>query len=213
MNPTTTLAARRRRRRLVVVGVAAAGLSVAGAGASVAVAPTSPVAHVVAGALHQVGVDWSQMPEGYTRAQYEAFWGAGYTPQDVAALGALWSTDDTETKSRAGQLLLDGQPLPVAPSGETALPGSDPGDGDLGDGDLDVPDEDGPAGPADGTDERTEAELAAFWDAGYTVDDMAALSGIWHMEAIETKARAGQMLLDGQTPPVAPGSTPAGGRS
>jgi len=184
---------------------------VAGAGASVAVAPSSSVAHVVAGALHEAGVDWSQMPEGYTRAQYEAFWGAGYTPEDVAALGALWTTDDTETKARAGQLILEGRPVPVAPSGTGAVAGSDAGDGDLA-----VPDEEG----VDATDdagapagEYTEAEYDAFWDAGYTVDDLTALSALWHTGAIETKARAGQMLLDGQTPPVAPGSTPASASS
>src|SRR4051794_27543793 len=121
MNPTTTTpAARRSRRRLVAVGVIAAGLSVAGSGAAFAVAPTSSVGKAVAGALHDVGVDWSSMPEGYTQAQYEAFWGAGYTPEDVAALGALWSTDDTETKARAGQMLLDGQPVPMAPGDTTA---------------------------------------------------------------------------------------------
>jgi hypothetical protein len=207
MKPTTTLAARHRRRRLLAVGVATAGLSVAGAGASMAVAPTSPVAHVVAGALHEAGVDWSQMPDGYTRAQYEAFWGAGYTPEDVAALGALWNTEDTETKARAGQMILGGQPLPVAPSGTDApVTGSDPGDGDLA-----VPDEGDSQG--DDVDGRVAAELDAFWAAGYTVDDMAALSALWHVDAIETKARAGQMLLDGQTPPVAPGSTPAGASS
>jgi len=206
MNPTTTLTARHRRRRLLAVGVAAAGLSVAGAGASMAVAPTSPVAHAVAGALNTVGVDWSQMPDGYTQAQYEAFWGAGYTPEDVDALGALWSTDDTETKSRAGQMILGGEALPVAPSGEAPVAGSDPGDGDLV-----IPDQE--ESQDEGQAEEVDAELDAFWAAGYTVDDMAALSALWHAEAIETKARAGRMLLDGQTPPVAPGSTPASATS
>jgi hypothetical protein len=77
-----------------------------------AVAPTSSVSRAVAGALHEAGVDCSSMPAGYTRAQYEAFWGAGYTPADIAKLEALWHTDDIETKSRAGQMLIEGKALP-----------------------------------------------------------------------------------------------------
>ena len=138
MNPTTTTpAARRSRRRLVAVGVLAAGLSVAGSGAAFAVAPNSAVGKAVAGALHEAGVDWSSMPEGYTQAQYEAFWGAGYTPEDVEALGALWSTDTTDTKAKAGQMLIDGEALPIAPSGtqgvdDTASAPSDRGAADPG---------------------------------------------------------------------------------
>ncbi|GCE77504.1 hypothetical protein [Cellulomonas biazotea] len=195
MNPSTLSTTRRPRRRVVAVGVVAAALTVVGgAGAAMAAAPTSPVAEAVAGVLAEVGIDWSAMPEGYTRAQYEAFWGAGYTPEDVAALGALWSTDDTQTKARAGQALLDGETLPVAP-GSTA-PEAGPTDVEVS-GEL-------PEG-------YTPAQYAAFWDAGYTADDLEALSTLWSTDATETKARAGQMLLDGQTPPVAPGSTPASG--
>ncbi|GIG19894.1 hypothetical protein Cch01nite_06180 [Cellulomonas chitinilytica] len=210
MNPSTTNAARRPHRRIMAVGAVAAALSVAGSGAALAVAPTSSVGKAVSGALAQVGVDWSSMPDGYTREQYEAFWGAGYTPEDVAALGALWSTDDTETKARAGQLLLDGEPVPIAPgstAGEVTTPDAGPEQPAAG------------AAPADADewasmpDGYTQAQYEAFWGAGYTVDDVEALGALWSTEATETKARAGQMLLDGQTPPVAPGSTPASASS
>ena len=40
---------------------------------------------------HAVGIEWSAMPAGYTREQYEAFW-ATYTVEDMEALSALWST-------------------------------------------------------------------------------------------------------------------------
>ena len=210
MNPTTTThAARRTRRRLVAVGVVAASLSVAGSGAALAVAPTSAVGRAVSGALEQVGVDWSAMPDGYTQAQYEAFWGAGYTPEDVAALGALWSTDDTETKARAGQMLLDGQAPPIAPGSSSddaaATAAVDPGTDDQ----TAQPGDDWSSMPED----YTQAQYEAFWGAGYTVDDVKALGALWSTEATETKARAGQMLLDGQTPPVAPGSTPTSATS
>lgn len=192
MNPTTASPTRTRSRgrRVVAAGVVAAALTVAGAGAAMAVAPTSSVSRAVAGALHGAGVDWSFMPAGYTQAQYEAFWGAGYTPEDVAALGELWDLEATETKAQAGQLLLDGQPVPVAPgSSAPAAPveGSDAGDGaSVG---------------------YTPEQLDAFWAAGYTAEDVAALNELWSSESMETKARAGQLLLDGQEVPVAPGSS------
>lgn len=121
--PTPSTGSRRRPRRLLVAGVAAAGLSLAGAGAAAAASPAA-VSHAVAGITGAVGVDWSSMPEGYTQAQYEAFWVAGYTVEDTAALSQLWDTDETETKARAGQLLLDGEALPVPPSNAPVADGS-----------------------------------------------------------------------------------------
>jgi hypothetical protein len=128
------------------------------------------------------------MPDGYTPEQYEAFWGAGYTPENVDALGALWNLGPTETKARAGQLILDGQPVPVAPGGTAP---------------TEAPTGDAPAV------EITDGQLDAFFDAGYTGADAEALAAIWNTEFGETKARAGQMILDGQIPPVAPSGTPA----
>ncbi|QTE31177.1 hypothetical protein [Pengzhenrongella sicca] len=185
MNPiTTTATARQRRRRLLAVGVVAASLSAVGAGAATAAAnPYSGAARAVESVAQAVGIDWSAMPDGYTREQYEAFWDAGYTTADVDELSALWSTDATETKARAGQLLLDGADVPIAPgSVETFAPESG----------------------ADGASADAQAQLDAFWAAGYTVDDLQQLSTLWNSDATETKARAGQLLLDGQTPPVAP---------
>jgi len=190
MNATTTPPApnRRARRRLMAVGVVAAGLSVAGgAGTAMAVAPTSSLSRSVASALHGVGVDWSSMPAGYTQAEYEAFWGAGYTAADVDTLSALWNTDATETKAHAGQLLLEGSALPIAPS-----PAADPStDGSASAGEI------------------TPAQQDAFWGAGYTAEDVTTLGALWNSDAIETKAHAGQLLLDGQPVPVAPSGTPA----
>ncbi len=201
MNPSTT--APSRRRRLVAVGVIAATLTVGGAGAAIAANPQSAAASALEEALGLVGVDWSAMPDGYTREQYVAFWGAGYTPADADALSELWGTDWTETKARAGQMLLDGEEVPVAPSGTVptaddaaatgGAPAAAPADGDAG-----------------GAAAEEVAQYDAFWDAGYTFEDAEALAALWGTEVAETKARAGQALLDGQTLPVAPGSTPAG---
>lgn len=69
-------------------------------------------------------------------AQYDAFWAAGYTAEDLETLNELWGTPWDETKLRAGQTLLDGKLLPIRPSGtppvrlpagpdDAPLPGSD----------------------------------------------------------------------------------------
>jgi hypothetical protein len=186
---TTDSTARPRTRRFVAVGVVAVGLCVAGTGVATAAAPTSALSRSVTEILESAGVDWSTMPDGYTPAQYEAFWGAGYTVENVEELGALWNLEATETKARAGQLLLDGQPVPVTPGPvvPTESETSDAGDGDV---------------------EYTDAQYDAFWGAGYTLEDVEALQAIWNTSVLETKAQAGQMVLDGQTPPVAPSGTP-----
>ena len=173
----------RPTRRFVAIGVVAAGLCVAGTGIAAAAAPTSALSRSVTGILQSAGVDWSTMPEGYTPEQYEAFWGAGYTVENVDELGALWNLGATETKARAGQLILDGQPVPVRAGGAEA---------------------------GEPTVVLTDEQFQAYWDAGYTPEDLEAIGAIWHSEFVETKARVGQMILDGQTPPVAPSGTPAG---
>lgn len=186
MRATTT----RSRRRTVAIGVIAATLTVAGVGGGVALAaPESAAGQVLGAALDELGVEWAGMPENYSKEQYLAFWGAGYQWEDVEALMALWGTDATETKARAGQMVLDGQTLPIAPStpqDEVA----DPGPGD----------------PGDGAETAYEAALSA----GYTSEDIDALAALWNLDWLEAKARAGQMVIDGQTVPVAPGSTASG---
>jgi hypothetical protein len=174
--PVTILT--RRGAKVVAAGVVTSVLVVTGAGAAAAANPYSPVARTVENVAHAVGIDWSAMPAGYTREQYEAFW-ATYTVDDMETLSALWSLDDTATKARAGQMLLDGQTPPVTPS---ASAGSTPSD--------------------------DQQELRdAFWDAGYSGQDLDALSELWHSDSYETKMRAGQMLLDGERLPIAPGTS------
>lgn len=177
-NPTT--GTRRKPLRLVAIGLAATTLCVTGAGLAAAANPETRFARAVEGAADLVGIDWSAMPENYTQGQYEAFWGAGYGGQDVEELNALWGTADTETKARAGQLLLDGQPVPVAPSG-TEEP-------DVG--------------------LVTVEQSDALFGAGYGGEDVDELAALWGTDFLETKARAGQLLLDGQPLPIEPSGTP-----
>lgn len=206
MNPTTrTAAPRTRRRRMMTAGVVAAGLSLAGAGAAMA-GNDAPEA---------TPDDFSAMPDGYTQAQYEAFWGAGYSYDDVLALNALWGSGDTETKARAGQLLIDGQAVPVAPTGPDEDPVAVPSEREAAPPAVSVDPAAVPApAPAEapaaaGDVVYTDAQYDAFWGAGYTVDDVVALNALWNSDFLETKARAGQLILDGQPVPVAPTGTPA----
>ncbi|MFD7024439.1 hypothetical protein [Promicromonospora sukumoe] len=163
--------------RLTAIGVAAATLCVGSAGVVAAADPASAFGQAVGTAVHAAGVDWSDMPAGYTQAQYEAFWAAEYSGEDLVELQALWSLDETEAKSRAGQAILDGEQLPFAPGTYTT-----------------------PQLPAD-----EQAATAAFLDAGYTTEDVEELSALWDTEFVETKARAGQMLLDGEELPLQAG--------
>lgn len=180
---STTRSNRAHVLRLTAIGVAATGLCVTGAGLAAAASPQSGFARAVEDAAQVVGIEWSAMPANYTREQYEAYWAAEYSAEDLEALKEMWSVDETEAKARAGQMLIDGETLPFAPGTHTSP--------------------DVPAGEQDA--------IAAFFDAGYTVDDVAELSALWSTDTLETKARAGQLLLDGQTLPIdGPGATPAG---
>ena len=133
--PTGTGA--RRGAKIVVAGVVTSTLAVVGAGAAAAADPYSNVARVVENAVQAVGVNWSPMPDGFTRAQWEAFAGAGYTFTDAERIGELWGTDVTETKALIGQKVLDGEivpppmqdPVPLEPEVKAAGAFSDAGYG------------------------------------------------------------------------------------
>ncbi|HEY3545685.1 MAG TPA: hypothetical protein VGK17_06300 [Propionicimonas sp.] len=181
IKPTTT--GRPRSPRFVAVGIVAAGLSVVCAGVATAVVPFAPTPTPTPVAT--ASVDWSGMPRGYNQAQYEAFWGAGYSAEDVVKLNDLWKSDSIQTKARAGQMILDGDVLPVAPSPAVAQPADD----------LSTPRE------------GDQAKYEAFWNAGYTDANLATLNDLWKTGSFDTKARAGKMILEGKTPPVAPSGT------
>lgn len=54
----------------------------------------------------------------------------------------------------------------------------------------------------------TREQYEAFWASDYTSGDLAKLRNLWNVESLEAKARAGQMLIDGRTVPVQPGTVP-----
>ncbi|MBO3088669.1 hypothetical protein [Cellulomonas dongxiuzhuiae] len=187
-----------RGARIAAAGVVTSGLAIAGAGAAAATHPYSPMARTVENVVQAVGIDWSAMPDGYTREQYEALWGAGYEMEDVTALEELWGTDTTETKARAGQLLLDGRKPPVAPGtvapGTVALSTGAPGT----------------EAPGAGATAVTGARLEALWAAGYVWEDALALADLWDVDVSEAKARAAVAVAQGQALPLPPSGPPGG---
>ncbi len=181
-SPVTTLV--RRGGKIVVAGVLTSVLAAAASGAAAAANPYSDVAVTAEKVAQTFGIEWSAMPAGYTRGQYEAFWGAGYTADNVETLSDLWKLDATETKARAGQMLLDGRTPPVKPGAPaTHQSGS---------------------APSSTASSGTQAEYDAFWGAGYTQENLAKLNDLWKTDSLETKARAGKMILAGKQLPVAP---------
>lgn len=182
-------------RQVAAIGVVAATLTVGGTVAGCATGSAEADTTVVAAEEATVLAapedarageqpDPLELPgaDEYTQERADAFWAAGYSMEDADALAELWQVPILEAKGRAGQLVLDGQPVPVAP-GST----------------LDL------------TDPETIAVLAAeaYWDAGYTHEDGEKLAELWDVDVYEAKATGGRLLLEGQALPVPPSGTPA----
>jgi uncharacterized protein YciW len=110
-----------------------------------------------------------------------AYFAAGYDYNDALALAQLWhmSGDPSTIKAEAGRRLLAGQKLPFAASA---------------------------AGVATAA---QDADLNAFFAAGYTYEDAVGLAQLWNMtDPYQAKIDAGTKLLAGQTLPLAAGSQP-----
>lgn len=167
--------------RLTSIGAIATGLCAGAVGVAVA-APTSPPGETLGTILDAAGVDWSHMDEDYTKEQYLAFWGEGYTYDDQLALEELWGLDATETKARAGQAILDGEALPFAPGERTAPEVTE-------------------AGTVVGT-EIAAANVAM--NAGYTVEDIEELAELWATDYWQTKVHVGELVRAGENVPVEP---------
>jgi len=124
-------------------------------------------------------------PSPLTSAQQDqalsAYFAAGYNYNDALALAQLWhmTGDPSTIKAEAGRRLLAGQTLPVKPS---------------------------VASVANATD---DADVNAFFAAGYTYEDAVGLAGLWKIsDPYQAKIDAGTKLLAGDTLPIAPGSQP-----
>jgi hypothetical protein len=119
-------------------------------------------------------------------ADYTAYFNAGYDYNDAEALAQLWHENDIgQVKAEAGRKLLAGQDLPISPSG---------------------PD----SGTATAVTDQQNADLQAYFEAGYDYTDAQQLGQLWKDSDLQqVKLDAGKKLLAGDTLPVAPSGTPA----
>ena len=117
---------------------------------------------------------------------FRAYFDAGYDYDDAVQLSALWhvKADISKVKAEAGRRLLAGETLPFPATPNPPDPTTDPND---------------PAIKAE------QAQLAAFFDAGYTWTEAEKLAKIWHLaDPSDAKTMAGKKLLAGETLPVKP---------
>ena len=124
-------------------------------------------------------------PSPLTSAQQDqaisVYFAAGYDYNDALALAQLWhmSGDPSMIKAEAGRRLLAGQTLPFKPSA---------------------------AGVATAAE---DADLTAFFGAGYTYEDAVGLAQLWKIsDPYQAKVDAGGKLLAGVALPIKPGSQP-----
>ncbi|WP_432545657.1 hypothetical protein [Kineococcus sp. SYSU DK004] len=170
-SPDRSPAGRRARALTTTLLVGGAVLAGGSAWAASAGTPATVPAPAVEPVAEPVAVD---------EAALGAFFAAGYTYDDAVALGEAWHVDSFEAKVAAGEVLLAGDELPIAPGSAAPAPGSEP------------------------TGEH--AAVDAFFSAGYTYDDAVALGAEWEVEPYEAKVAAGEVLLAGDELPFAPGS-------
>lgn len=199
MTPRTSTPA--PRGRAVAVGVVAVTLAAGATGVALALRPDRAAADVAVRPVTSAAPDLALDPvpgapvdedpyaylegsEEYTQERSDAFWGAGYVMEDAVALADLWQVELLEAKGRAGQLLLDGEPVPVAPMSSLDL--TDPATIEM-------------------------LEYSAYFEAGYTAEDGDVLAELWDVGVIEAKARAGRMVRDGERLPVEPSGMPFAG--
>jgi hypothetical protein len=112
----------------------------------------------------------------YSEKDLNAYWNAGYGVDQAEKLAELWKISDlSAVKAEAGRRLRAGQTLPVRP--------------------------DAVATPDTAADKR----VAAFFRAGYTVDDATTLARLWKKaSAYDAKVEGGKRLLAGRKLPIQP---------
>jgi hypothetical protein len=113
--------------------------------------------------------------------QWDAYFGAGYSYDEAVKLKKIWKMkgDIGTVKAAAGQKLLDGKKLPVKPGTAVEHNGF-------------------PSA-------KEEAQVDAFFAAGYNYDDAAALAKLWKQaDPYKAKVLGGKKLLAGETLPIKP---------
>ncbi|HVW80479.1 MAG TPA: hypothetical protein VHB69_06025 [Mycobacteriales bacterium] len=172
-----------------------------------------------------------------------AYFDAGYTYADAQQLAQLWHESGPDAignvKTEAGQKLIQGETLPIPPSGTPATP-QDLAEQAFFNAGYDYQDaqqlaqlwhetdiaqvkaeagqklENGqqlpiqPSGTSVTAGSADDAAVNAFFGAGYTYDDAVQLSQTWHTaDPYHAKIEGGQKLEAGQTLPIPPSGTPS----
>ncbi|MFI5891681.1 hypothetical protein ACIA5D_16375 [Actinoplanes sp. NPDC051513] len=117
---------------------------------------------------------------------WRAYFAAGYGYDDAVKLADLWhvNAEIGNVKAEAGRRLLAGETLPFPGTPNPVDP---------------------PADPDDPAIKAAQAQLDAFFGAGYTWDEAVKLAKIWHLkDPSDAKTMAGKKLLAHETLPVKP---------
>ena len=125
------------------------------------------------------------MSDADLQKYWDAYFKAGYGYDDALKLATLWhvKADVGNVKAEAGRRLLAGETLP--------FPGT--------------PNPEVTTDPEDPAIKAAQAQLDAFFGAGYTWDEAVKLAKIWHLkDPSDAKTMAGKKLLAHETLPVKP---------
>ena len=115
-----------------------------------------------------------------------AYFDAGYGYDDAVKLRDLWhvKADVAKVKAEAGRRLLSGETLPFKGTPNPVDP---------------------PANPDDPAIKAAQAQLDAFFGAGYSWDEAVLLAKKWHLsDPSDAKIMAGKKLLAHESLPVKP---------
>jgi hypothetical protein len=120
--------------------------------------------------------DVTETPDPAMERQLQAYFAAGYDYADAVKLAKLWKlSDPSEAKALAGKKLLAHQKLPIKPK------------------------------PGNVAAAKEAAQVNAFFEKGYDVDDAIKLAKLWKLKtAYDAKVLGGKKLLAGETLPIKP---------
>lgn len=113
---------------------------------------------------------------------WDAYFSAGYDYDDAVKLAELWNSTDEigGVKAEAGRRLLAGETLPI----------------------VATPNEPEPATSAD---PKAEAQLRAYFAAGYDYEDAERLAKIWKLDdPSDAKIKGGKLILARKELPIKP---------
>ncbi|WP_436529297.1 hypothetical protein [Actinoplanes sp. HUAS TT8] len=224
-----------RRRGLTVAGGTALGAGLIAAVVNLpAVLPGGPSGGTAATAPIVAAAPASPSASPDPEKEWNAYWDAGYGGSEAQELAKLWNMTGQDlgaVKAEAGRRLLAGETLPVPVETPEAIPASvtkffsagysyedavklaklwklkTPYDAKVAGGEKLLAGKKLPVkpSPANVQDAKEAAQVEAFFNAGYTIEDATKLSKLWHLPtAYDAKVAGGKKILAGQSLPFKP---------